>query len=187
VTELELRADAWVEPYRDARHLRRTRDWLLVVEPDADEALRLAALTHDMERHYPGGPQHDPARFEPDDRTYNDEHQERSAAIVAGWLRREGAGRQLVADVEYLVARHEVGGDERQDLLQAADSLSFLETKTDLVVGWLRDGRCDVERALRQPRWMADRIRVARARPLAEPLLAQALAEVRRAAQEARA
>ncbi len=46
----------WIEPYWNAEHLVRTRDWLLELEPDASEALRLAALTHDMERHFPGGP-----------------------------------------------------------------------------------------------------------------------------------
>ena len=53
---LEERALAWIEPYWNAEHLVRTRDWVLELEPDASEALRLAALTHDMERHFPGGP-----------------------------------------------------------------------------------------------------------------------------------
>ncbi|MBA2384480.1 MAG: DUF4202 domain-containing protein, partial [Actinobacteria bacterium] len=50
------RAGGWIEPYWNAKHLRRTADWLLVLEPDASETLQLAALTHDMERHFPGGP-----------------------------------------------------------------------------------------------------------------------------------
>ena len=178
MTALEHRADAWVGTYRDAHHLRRTRDWLLVIEPDADEALRLAALTHDMERHFPGGPLVDPSRFEPSDPGYNGAHQDRSAEIVAGWLREQGATDALADDVAHLIRRHELGGDHRQDLLQAADSLSFLETKRDLMLGWLRDGRCDLDRALRQPRWMFDRIRVERARALAQPLLDDTLAAI---------
>ncbi|MEZ5101138.1 MAG: DUF4202 family protein [Thermoleophilia bacterium] len=178
MSELEQRADAWVGEYRDHHHLRRTRDWLLELEPAADEALRLAALTHDMERHFPGGPIVDPAGREPDDPGYNAAHQDRSAEIVGGWLREQGAADDLADDVAHLIRRHELGGDPRQDLLQAADSLSFLETKRDLMLGWLRDGRCDRERALRQPRWMYDRIRLERARPLARPLLEETLAAI---------
>jgi hypothetical protein len=47
---------------------------------------------------------------------------------------------------------------------------------------WLVDGRCDLARAERQPIWMAERIRLPAARPLAEPLLAQTLDLTRRTA-----
>jgi hypothetical protein len=183
VTPLEELADSWVADFRDAHHLRRAREWLLVLEPDADEALRLAALTHDMERHYPGGPQHDPMANEPDDPAYNGEHQARSARIVGEWLREHGADDSLAGDVSALVLVHEFGGDPRADLLQAADSISFLETKSDLMVGWLRDGRADLARALRQPDWMLNRTALARARELARPFYDRAVAEIEEAAR----
>jgi hypothetical protein len=66
------------ETLADARHLLRTRDWLLELEPGAGLALRLAALTHDEERNFPGSPTQPtdrPAR----DREYRDAHQARSA------------------------------------------------------------------------------------------------------------
>jgi hypothetical protein len=44
---------------------------------------------------------------------------------------------------------------------------------------WLVGGRCDLARAERQPIWMAERIRLTAARPLAEPLLAQTLDLIR--------
>ncbi len=34
----------------DPRHFTNTREWLLEFEPDADEALQLAALGHDIHR-----------------------------------------------------------------------------------------------------------------------------------------
>ena len=49
LSSLLERAHVWVGPYWNARHLERTLDWLLVLEPDASEPMRLAALTHDME------------------------------------------------------------------------------------------------------------------------------------------
>lgn len=187
MSDLLAKADAWIADYRDAHHLRRTRDWLLELVPDASEALQLAALTHDMERHFPGGPVVRPDRYQPDDVEYNTAHQERSARIVAGWLREQGAPGELAEHVAHLVRRHELGGDPEQDLVQAADSLSFLETKTDLMLGWVRDRRCSPERARAQPRWMLDRIRYAPARPLAEPLYERAAAELERAIEEAEA
>jgi hypothetical protein len=178
---LEDRARAWVEPYWNAHHLVRTRAWLIELEPDAGEALRLAALTHDMERHFPGGPQRDFANSPPEDPEYDRLHSERSAQIVGGWLRGEGADDELVGEVERLIRAHEVGGSEDEDLLQAADSLSFLEVNGPIAAGWVMSGRCSRERAEAQCRWMYERIQIPRARELAGPLLEGALAVVDRA------
>ena len=181
---LERAAETWIRPYADAHHLRRTRDWALRLQTGAPPAVRLAALTHDMERHFEGGPTMDPASMEPDDMGYLQAHTERSSAIVASWLQEQGASRELVTIVADLVRNHELGGSPGADLVQAADSLSFLETKRGVMVGWLVDGRCDLARAERQPIWMAERIRLPAARPLAEPLLAQTLGVLRRTAAE---
>lgn len=178
MTELEQRADAWVEPYWNAQHLRRARDWLLELDPRADEALRIAALTHDMERHFPGGPVFEPGTMAPGESSYRIAHSDRSARIVGDWLREQGAGGQLAADVERLIVAHEIGGDDDENLLQAADSLSFLEVNGPLVAGWYTQGRCSSERAKAQNTHMYERIQVARARALAVPLLDQANALV---------
>jgi hypothetical protein len=182
VHDLESRAETWIKPYTDAHHLRRTRDWALELQTAASLAVRLAALTHDMERHFRGGPTMDPARMEPDDVRYLRAHAERSRAIVTSWLREQGAGPDLVAAVGDLVRRHETGGSPAADLVQAADSLSFLETKRGLMQRWLADGRCDLARAERQATWMAVRIQLPAARPLAEPLLAETLDLLRQTA-----
>jgi hypothetical protein len=178
---LEDRALAWIEPYWNANHLARTRDWLLELDPDAGEALRLAGLTHDMERHFPGGPVND-LSHEPEDETeYRRAHSERSARIVGEWLHGEGGAPALVADVERLIVAHETGGAPDEDLLQAADSLSFLETNAGLLAEWYTTGRCSRERAKAQGRWMFERIRLDPARELARPLYEEAMAVVDRA------
>jgi hypothetical protein len=178
VSRLVGRAEEWIAPYRNARHLERTRDWLLVLDPDAGEALVLAALTHDMERHFPGGPSMDPATTPPDDPDYRREHSERSARIASEWLRDEDADQALVAEVGRLVVAHEIGGTADENLLQAADSLSFLEVNDELVARWYVEGRCSRERAKEQLAHMLNRIRVERAAELAQPLYEQALATV---------
>jgi hypothetical protein len=176
--ELEQRVLAWIEPYWNAHHLVRTRDWALRLEPNASEALEVAALTHDMERHFPGGPHLDMSRQRPDDEEYNRSHSERSAQIVGDFLRGEGADPDLVADVERLLLAHEFGGWHEADVLQAADSISWLEVNQDVAQGWVRDGRCSVEWARDKHRWTFERIRIEEARELARPYYEEALAGV---------
>lgn len=181
-TTLEDRARDWIAPYSQARHLVRTLDWLLELEPAADEAMRLAALTHDMERHFPGGPVQDRSDAAWDDPAYLAAHSERSARIVGDWLREQNAPDELVLDVEGLIELHEVGGTERADLLQAADSISFLDSLADLAAGWVRDGVCSPEQAKAKHRYMLERIRVPEGRRLAEPQYEQAIAALDREA-----
>jgi hypothetical protein len=166
---LERAALEWIASYWNAEHLIRTRDWLVELDPDAGLALRLAALTHDIERNFPGGPAPDPANPE-----YARVHAERSARIVREWLTANGASADLTADVSRLVSAHEVGGWPEADLLQAADSLSFLEVNATRPAAWVRDGRCDAEEARARLRQMRDRIAVEEARGPATQLLADA-------------
>lgn len=170
MTPLEQGALEWIEPYWNAEHLRRARDWLLVLDPEASEALRLAALTHDIERHFPGGPVEDLRNAPEDNVEYRRAHAERSAGFVGEWLRAKAADDALVGEVERLIRLHEFGGDPDADLLQAADSLSFLEVNIDLPAKWAAEGRCSFARGLDQHRWMLERMRVERARKLAGPL-----------------
>src|SRR3990170_2269503 len=96
------------------------------------------------------------------DTAYRSAHSERSARIVGDWLRGEGADEALVSEVERLIVGHESGGDPDEDLVQAADSLSFLETNQELIARWVKSGRCSRERAKAQHRWMLERIKVER-------------------------
>jgi hypothetical protein len=181
LTELEERALIWIDPYWNASHLVRTRDWALELDPQAGEALRLAALTHDMERHFPGGPVSDLSLQPEEDMEYRRLHSERSAQIVAEWLADQRADEALIVGVKRLILAHETGGAADEDLIQAADSLSFLETNTALIAGWYTSGKCSRERAKAQHQWMFERIGLERARKLARPLYEEAIAVVDRA------
>jgi hypothetical protein len=183
VTELEHAALEWIASYWNAEHLVRTREWVLELDSGADLDLRLAALTHDIERNFPGGPAPDPT--DPD---YARVHADRSARIVRDWLASEGAPEELAAAVARLVAAHEVGGWREADVLQAADSLAFLEVNATRPAAWVRDGRCSRAEARARLREMSDRIAVEEARAPARTLLEdaerrleQALAELEEA------
>ncbi len=174
MTDLEQRAEEWIAPYRNAHHLVRARDWALELEPDASEAVRLAALTHDIERHFPGGPPVDPT-LAPDDENYLREHSERSARIVSEWLRERGADAALVDEVGELVRLHEVGGSGDADLVQAADSISFFEVNGELVLRWVHEGRATPAQSRAKLDWTFERIRLPRARELARPYYERAV------------
>jgi hypothetical protein len=176
---LEAQAESWVADYFNVRHLLRTRDWVVALDPDAGEDLRIAALTHDIERREPGGPRLDPRLQAWDDRDYLQEHSRRSALFVGRWLADAGAPDALASSICELIELHEIGGTPQADLLQAADSLSFLEVNRGRPRIWVEEGRCDVPQAQAKLDWTRDRIRVPAAEQVAAGLHAQASAELR--------
>lgn len=179
-TEIERRAIAWVDAYSQAWHLVRARDWLVCLDEDASLEARLAVVTHDIERMFPNGPAFDKATGRWDDPHYLYAHAARSAEVVGVWLySQDGAKNEVsVSEVQRLITLHEFGGMDGADLVQAADSLSFLETLQDVARKWVVQGECGVEQARAKHRYMAERIRVPAARRLAGPLLEQALASL---------
>jgi len=150
-------------------HLLRALEWVDRLAPDAREAVRLATLTHDMERAFPGADS--PAMSSLDDPQYERLHSERSARIVCGWLSANGADAVLIRDVEELVIAHETGGTDEADLVQAADRLSFLETNIDLFLGFVRSGRFSVVAVSSKKKHSYHRIRLPDAKALARPLV----------------
>jgi hypothetical protein len=172
-TPLIERARLWVmEKYPYNRtHLVRSLAWLDRIAPAAREAVRLATLTHDMERAF-GGPDAIPIAM--NDRAYEKAHADRSARIVGEWLRSNGADPDLVGEVENLIRVHEWGGWPDADLVQAADSLSFLETNIDLMIGFVTSGKYPLPEIASKIDGMYNRIQVEPARVLAQPMWEQA-------------
>jgi hypothetical protein len=157
-TDLELEALEWLEGFYELEHLLATRLWAIRLRPNASAELRLAALVHDCERHFPGGPTNTPARF--DDPGYLFAHSIRSGEFIERFLEgQSGVDEDFRYRVKSLVTLHEVGGDVEADVLQAADSLSFLETLRWLTVQWVQSGRYDRERAKEKHRYMLKRMR----------------------------
>ena len=184
MTTLEELAREWIAPYWNAEHLVNTREWVVALEPDASEALRIAALVHDCERMFPGGPRVEPT-LPHDDEDYLREHSERSAHFAAEWLRDTGADAAFIASVGELVRLHEVGGSPEADVLQAADSVSFLDVNGWVVVDWVDAGRATLAQSRAKLDYMLERIRIERARALALPLHERAVAHLEAAAAAA--
>ncbi len=189
MTDLLPSARAWVVSvnHPHEQHLLRTEHWLLELDPEASEGLRIAAVLHDIERAFPApGTDWDSAR-DWDNPEYNRWHQDRCADIASKWLHEHGASPELVDGVDGLVRVHEDGGWPDADLLQAADSLSFLDTLTPLTISWVRSGRATPERAKAKISSSLDRIdpSLERAVALARPMLDKALREVDAATAQA--
>ena len=179
-TDVERRAIGWIEPYNQAWHLERARDWLVYLFPNASLEMRLATVTHDIERMFPGGPSINKATCRWDDPDYLYAHGSRSADVVEKWLADQGAAGDGVdvAELRRLITLHEFGGLDGADAVQAADSLSFLETLREIVRTWVTSGECSVGQAPAKHQYMADRIRPPEAARLSEPLLERALASL---------
>lgn len=178
MSELLTRARDWVaEIHPHAQHLLRTEDWVVELEPAASERLRLAAVLHDIERAFPVADSPWDSARDWDSPQYNRWHQDRCASIASEWLLEQQAGDELVVGVRDLIAVHEEGGWPEADLLQAADSLSFLDTMVPLVVGWVQSDRASRARAAAKLQSSLDRIdpSLTHARELAAPMLVAAI------------
>jgi hypothetical protein len=58
VDELIELSRTWVKEHygKSAQHLLKAEEWLRSLHPGASQVMLLAALTHDMERAFPGSP-----------------------------------------------------------------------------------------------------------------------------------
>ena len=96
-----------------------------------------------------------------DDPDYLFAHSTRSANIVEEWLRGRtpAPDEAFIRRVRRLILRHEIGGGWEADFVQAADSLSFLETLDWITVDWVRDGRYTIAQAREKLDFTVERIR----------------------------
>ena len=177
---LRDQAREWVRVHYEhgGKHLLQAEVWLQRLKPEASEEMLLAALTHDMERAFPGpdSPSLDP-KDGVDNPVYNIAHSERSARIVSSYLREQGAPQECIEQVSRLIRAHEYGGDTDENLVQAADSLSFLEVNVDVFLGWMDAGdeKWNADAVGDKFTWMYERIQVPQARDLARPLYDEAV------------
>jgi len=107
----------------DPIHAKNTLEWLLKLKPDADEALKIAALGHDIERAI-----EERKVKRKDYRAYNEfkkAHALNSAKILKEIMKGCNVRKELVEDIFFLVSHHETGVDRRVDVLRDADSISF--------------------------------------------------------------
>ena len=121
----------------DPIHAENTLEWLLKLDPAADQALQIAAFAHDIER---AVETRKVCRADFNDYdAFKEAHAHNGAAILRTILDRCGVAKSVAEEACRLVTMHEVGGDPRSDLLKDADSISFFEVNMPLYYqreGW---------------------------------------------------
>jgi len=121
----------------DPGHADNTLEWLLHLEPDAGEALQLAALAHDIDRAIE---EIKVRRADFDDfDVFKAAHARHGVALLRPILTACDVAHDIVDEVCRLVLLHEVGGDPDSDLLKDADSISYFDVNLPLYYqreGW---------------------------------------------------
>lgn len=187
--ELLTEVRNWVEtmfllhsknPNKDVviEHLNQAAEFVREIDPEADINVVLAAQVHDVERAFPSSkyPSHPPSgNTQEEYQKYEREHSKRSARITCRFLRRNlGLSEEQLDDIRELIQAHETGGDYRQNLVQAADSISFLKVNVPLFISWIPDKRSHRE-VKEKIELMYNRIQIPKAREIAKPFYIQAM------------
>ena len=109
----------------DPIHARNTLEWLLKLNPDAGEALKIAAFGHDIERALESRKvkRTDFSDFN----EFKAAHARNSAVILMEIMKECVLPDNIKRDVYRIVCLHETGGDPHSDIVRDADGISFFE------------------------------------------------------------
>ncbi len=161
-------------------HSRRTVFWLLKLKPDADEALKIAALAHDIERISPPPPLENMVAVSAkgwQEPKFLRQHSEKGADIIARVMSRLEADPRIIERVKFLVAGHEFSGSDDQNVLKDADSVSFFENNVGEFLR-LKAKKFGKDKVREKFHWMFSRITLEAAKQIAEPWYRRAVEQL---------
>ncbi len=136
----------------ELKHSELVLKWVLNLKPDADEALKIAAISHDIDRAITKITEKDLQDFSKIDE-FKKEHSIRSARFIGDILERHEYPKNIIDKVKHLVENHEFGGDEESNILMDADSLAYFDYNIPSYLN--RNGR---ERAKEKIKFMYKRL-----------------------------
>ncbi len=110
----------------ELKHAKLVLGWVLKLKPDADEALKIAGLSHDMERAITGITEKDLKDYSKINE-FKKEHSIRSAKYITEILTKHNYPSEMIEKVRHLVENHEFGGDNETNILMDADSLAYFD------------------------------------------------------------
>lgn len=164
-------------------HSERTAYWVKQLKPDADEAMLVAAIAHDIERGFRDAQEYQSGFKESGDyfkgEEYLDNHQNGGADIICDYLKKQGVDNKFIDRARYLVSKHEVGGDKDQNIIKDADSISFFENNTDYLIDVLVE-KIGKESVKEKFDWSYDRITSQKAKDICVDWYKQALKELKK-------
>jgi HD superfamily phosphohydrolase YqeK len=127
----------WVKKdHKYSEHMIRTGYWIKQLDHNASPEMIVAGITHDIERAFtegrkPEGSLEEGPEVKFVDPVYSLWHGRRSAELAGKYLKQNGVDDKFITEVKRLIVSHEVGGDQIQNLIKDADSISFLENNID--------------------------------------------------------
>jgi hypothetical protein len=154
-------------------HYERTVFWMKELDPEADEALLIAAYSHDIERILRKKDKLKVKEFDKGDVLVH--HQVRGGEIMFDFLIENGASEALAREVQGLIAKHEVGGTDSENLLKDADAISLLENNAEKAVLLVKTAGFPKEEVRRKFDLTFDKITSEKARLIAKPFYEKAL------------
>lgn len=157
------------------KHFIRTVYWLKKLKPDADETLLIAAVAHDIERAFRQKDMSEKIKlFGFADLSFLRPHEERGAEIIGEFLKNQSAASDFVERVKMLVSRHEEGGNDDQNILKDADSISFLENNISRFITQEAE-KVGKEGVKNKIDWMLNRINSAKAKQISKQWYEEAI------------
>ena len=159
-----------VESFKRARrkelvnHQIRTAYWVKFLKADADEAFLIAAVAHDVERAFYGDTTKGSRSKERIER-----HEKLSAEVIGKHLQELGAENELIERVKMLISKHEEGGNDDQNLLKDADSISFFENNVPIFLNRIIK-ETGSENVKQKFEWMYERITSQKAKEIVKPM-----------------
>jgi len=173
MSNLYEKAEKYVEESFEGKqgmvHFKRTVYWLKELKPDADEALQIAAIGHDIERAFRSEGDAQMKRMK-DSGMRNTEfltyHQNKGAELMGDLLKKQGASSELIERVKMLISKHEVGGNDDQNILKDADSVSFFENNVEFFLTH-HAPKMGKEKVKEKFDWMFNRITSEKAKQIA--------------------
>jgi len=110
-------------------HFDRAVYWLERFLPECSEVHKVAAYSHDIERAFRPADKKEPDDYL--DKEFLVYHQEKGAEIMKEFLTKEGQSQEFIGTAVHIISRHEFGGDDMQNAMMDADSVSFFETNAE--------------------------------------------------------
>jgi hypothetical protein len=162
-------------------HFERTVYWIKQLNPDADEALLIAGIAHDIERAFRkrGGDQERRAK----ELGYTHieflrHHEEEGARIIGEFLEKNSADKDLIDRVKMLVSRHEEGGkSDDLNILKDADSISYFENNiSHFLEHRIHEG--GKENVRKKFEWTYSKITSKRAKEIVRPWYEKAMKDI---------
>lgn len=161
-------------------HLERTVFWVQQLDPRAGEALLIAARSHDIERAFRKSDMDVLLSKSTDgfeDAEFLRLHQTRGAEIMGTFLKDQNAPKELIEQVSHLIEHHEDGGNDEQNILKDADTISFFENNVDSFIK-KHAAEKGKQKVLAKFRWMYERLTLPEAKEIARPMYEAAIMQL---------